>query len=72
MNTKPLSEARDADLRLSKIALERAAQRARELAAATGTELIVSRDGMIERIPANAPPVSRNIQEPDAPYGKKP
>lgn len=43
MNQKPISEAKDADLRSSMVALERAAKRARELAEQTGTELIVSR-----------------------------
>lgn len=50
MNTQPLSHAKDADLRLSQAALERAALRAREVAARTGTELIVSRGGRLVRI----------------------
>ena len=43
MNSKPISEARDSDLRLSMVALQRAAQRARELAVQTNTRLVVSR-----------------------------
>jgi hypothetical protein len=50
MNKRPIEEARDADLRLSHVALLRAAERARELAAATGTLLVVSRNGVIEHI----------------------
>lgn len=50
MNTKPLDQARNADLRGSWLALQRAAQRARELAAQTGTDLIVSRGGAIDHI----------------------
>lgn len=50
MNTKPIEQAKSADLRGSWPALQRAAQRARELAAQTGTELIVMRDGVLQRI----------------------
>ncbi len=50
VNTQPVSQAKDADLRLSQAALERAAQRAREIAARTGTALVVSRNGKVERI----------------------
>ena len=50
MNKTSIEEARDGDLRLSIVALERAARRARELAASTGTALIVTRNGAIERI----------------------
>lgn len=45
MNSKPITEARDSDLRLSMVALQRAAQRARELAAQTNTRLVVNRQG---------------------------
>lgn len=50
MNPKPISSARDNDLRLSPAAMTRAAERARRVAAQTGTLLIVSRNGVIERI----------------------
>ena len=50
MNYKPLGTARSALLRGSMAAILRAAQRAQELAAQTGTSLIVSRDGLVERI----------------------
>ncbi|SDX47719.1 hypothetical protein SAMN05421644_10483 [Allochromatium warmingii] len=53
-NTKPLEQALNADLRGSWPALQRAAQRARELAAQTGTAIVVSRDGKIEHIQPNA------------------
>lgn len=72
MNTRPISEAQDTDLRLSQAALERAARRARELAAQTGTELIVSHNGVIERITVSSGPAALNIQEPSPPYGQKP
>jgi hypothetical protein len=51
MNPKPIEEARDQDLAHSFAALRRAAQRAREVAAQTGTDLIVWRNGKIEHIP---------------------
>jgi hypothetical protein len=50
MNTRPIEEAKDRDIRLSKVALQRAAQRARDLAAATGTALVISRNGVIEHL----------------------
>jgi len=59
MNTKAINQAKNADLRGSWPALQRAAQRARELAAQTGTELIIGRGGSIERIrpqPSTASP----------------
>lgn len=48
MNTRPISESQDADLRGSMAALERAAQRAREIATQTGTAIVVSHHGVIE------------------------
>ena len=47
MNKKPLSEAKDEDARNATAALERAAKRAREIAARTQTEIVVMRDGKI-------------------------
>ena len=70
MNKQPIENARDADLRLSSQALQRAAQRARELARQTGTAIVVSRRGVIETIrPDSGAP---GVQEPTAPYGKTP
>lgn len=68
MNKKLIETARDADLRLSQQALRRAAQRARELAAQTGTVIIVSRNGVIEQM---SPTTESHVQEPAAPYGDK-
>ena len=50
MSDPDRDETQAAYLRLSEPALLRAAQRARELAMQTGTELVVSRNGVIERI----------------------
>jgi len=54
MNKRPIEQASDRDLRLSQAALQRAAQRARELAAATGTAVVISRNGVIEHLNPNA------------------
>ena len=70
MNPQPIAAASDADLRLSVAAMHRAAQRARELAAQTGTAIVVSRHGVLETI---CPPTAVSadapaVQEPPAPY----
>lgn len=75
MNKSPIETARDADLRLSPRAMQRAAERARELAARTGTAIVVSRDGVVEHIePEHNPdpePATLQLQEPAARYGDK-
>lgn len=50
MNKQPIEQAKDPDLRLSQAAMQRAAQRARDLAHATGTAIVVSHDGVIEHL----------------------
>ncbi|WP_085315500.1 hypothetical protein [Derxia lacustris] len=50
MNPQPIETAHDADLRLSMVAMQRAARRARELAAQTGTRVVVSRNGVVTEI----------------------
>ncbi|MDG4551103.1 MAG: hypothetical protein P9F19_16890 [Candidatus Contendobacter sp.] len=55
MNTKPIEQARDADLRGSQAALLRAAQRARQIAAQTGTAIVVVHNGVMEHIYPSAP-----------------
>lgn len=57
MKKRPITQSTDIDLRLSEVALQRAAQRARELAAATGTALVISRNGVIEHL---TPKASKN------------
>lgn len=69
MNQKPISQVKDSDLRLSMAALERAAIRARELAERTGTELIISRNGVIERVALGAG--ANQLREPNPPYKDK-
>ena len=63
MNTKPIQQAKNADLRGSWPALQRAAQRARLLAAQTGTAIVVERDGVLHHIYPSLPPTQ---QTPDS------
>ena len=50
MNTQPIETAQDADLRAVPAALARAAQRARELAARTGTRLVIVEHGEVKLV----------------------
>lgn len=55
MNKQPIEKALDPDLRLSVAAMQRAALRAHELARTTGTQIVVSRNGLIELLEPDAP-----------------
>lgn len=72
MNGKPIDQADNADLRGSWPALQRAAQRARELAIQTGTAIVVSRDGVIEHIHPEPEAAVTHVQEQQGSYGDKP
>ena len=52
MNPKPITEAKDPDLRASVAAMRRAAALARETAIRTDTDLVVVKNGQLVRIPA--------------------
>ena len=52
VNPKPITEAKDPDLRASVAAMRRAAALARETAIRTDTDLVVVKDGQLVRIPA--------------------
>lgn len=57
MNKRAIATARDADLRHSEAAMQRAAQRAREVAHQTGTAVVISRGGVIQQVDFSpAPP----------------
>ena len=58
MNKQPLERAIDRDLRLSQVAMQRAAQRAQEVAKATGTAIVISHDGVIEHLTPKAQEIS--------------
>ena len=57
MKLQDLSQAKDPDLRASFAALQRAAEEARKIAIATGTGIVVVKDGKIVEISA------RELQE---------
>lgn len=63
MNRQPIEQARDADLRLSQQAMQRAAQRARDLAQTTGTAIVISHDGVIEYLPPQSAPKATSQQQ---------
>lgn len=71
MNAKPISSARDPDIRLSQLAIERAAWRAREVAAQTGTAIVVVRDGVMEMIKPRLMPLVTGAQEPSPPSSER-
>lgn len=50
MNTNDISNAKDPDLRASLGALRRAAQQARKTAILTETDLVIVKDGRMQRI----------------------
>jgi len=72
MNKQPIETARDADLRLSPQAMQRSARRACELAAQTGTAIVISHNGVIAYIHPQQDATGSLVQEPPAPYGDKP
>ena len=65
MNTQPISAAHDADLRLSDIALHRAARRAKELAKQSGGVIVNTQSDVIQvNTPeAAVPEVTRVVHE---------
>lgn len=72
MNKRPIETARDADLRQSQRAMQRAALRAREIAARTGTAIVISRRGVVEEIRPDEAVPAQAVQEPPTPYADKP
>jgi hypothetical protein len=67
---QPIENAANADLRGSWPALQRAARRARTLAAQTGTAVVVMRNGTLEYLypQPNSTPIQ--VQEPATDIGK--
>jgi hypothetical protein len=71
MNPRPIETAQDEDLRLSRQAMQRAAARAWEIAARTGTAIIIHRAGVIEAVrPAELEPPQRRQAAPAPDAGK--
>ncbi len=54
MNTKSIEQAKDPDMATSIAAMKRAAKRAGQIAAQTGTSLIRWHDGHVERVSPDA------------------
>lgn len=67
---RPIAMANNADLRGSWPALHRAAERARLIAAQTGTALVVVRDGTVQHLYPNIVSATLSVQEAPAFYGK--
>jgi len=56
MNNKPITQAANPLLHLASFALQRAGKQARQLAAQTGTALIIKQNGELRRVyPASKP-----------------
>ena len=72
MNKQPIEMARDADLRLSAVALQRAARRAHELAHQTGTAVVISRDGVVQYVQPKPSLPATLAQQVSAGYKPKP
>jgi len=68
MSTKPIEQALDADIRLSKVALLRAAQRARDIARNTGTLVVIRRNGVLVHLDPASMEAEQVLQQPNAPY----
>lgn len=66
MNKKPIENALDADLRISMAALIRAARHAYALAAETGTCIVISEDGCVQKICPKSQVLA--VGEPHADY----
>lgn len=68
---RPIEQASNADLRGSWPALRRAAERARQIAAQTGTAVVVVRDGAVQHIyPTPSDSVGQSTHEAVPSYGK--
>ena len=72
MNKQPIEAAHDQDLRLSVIAMRRAALRARELAQQTRTAVVISCQGVIQRLEVTATVSEQTlcVQKPLIPYDR--
>ena len=67
MNISPLETAKNPDLPASFKALQRAARRARDIAAKTGTALVIVRAGVVTLEQPNGESLT-GVAEPSAPY----
>lgn len=71
MAIRPIEKSQDPDLQGLEAALQRAAQRARERARATGTRLVLSRNGKLELLSLeDLAQESTKVAEPQGHYSK--
>lgn len=70
-NKRPISQAKSADLRGTLPALRRAAERAREIAARTGTAIVIERAGKLERVYPAQDDAAAGVREKASTYRKK-
>lgn len=69
---RPIAEANSADLRGSWPALRRAAERARQLAAQTGTAVVVVRNGVVQHLYPTGPQPSVSVAKEPSPSHVRP
>ena len=67
-DTHPIEEARNPLLRSANAALQRAAIRARIIAAQTGTCLVIRRNGVVELVDPGSPLPAAHVQESPATF----
>lgn len=71
MNDKPLESAKDPDLRFSHQAMRRAALKAREIAAQTGTAIVITERGVMREVHPTADQVTPSVHESKGVYNDK-
>jgi len=72
MNDKPRESAKDPDLRFSHQAMRRAALKAREIAAQTGTAIVITEQGVMREVHPTADQVTPSVHESKASYDEEP
>ncbi len=70
-NERPISEAKSSRLRGSWTALKRAAERAHQIAAQTGTAVVIQHEGRIVHIYPKTAVTASGVREGEPGYGDK-
>lgn len=71
MGDKSLVSAKGPDLRFSHQAMRRAALKAREIAAQTGTAIVITEQGVMREVHPSADQVTPSVQESKGVYNDK-
>lgn len=71
LNDQSFETARDSDLRLSPQSLKRAALKAREIAAQTGTAIVITEQGVMRVVHPKTEQVTRSVHESKGAYDDK-